>query len=181
MHDQLLFLFPAHIIFYNLFSFFLELFARVVLFSFQKRRLSTEHQNQAFTELQREKAELETQVQNLTADIARLKEEKAVCQKHQTEAESKVESLELQVKDLMMDSSKLRQEVASLKAAGQKQQAVETERETSDDWSRAVELSKNNAYLETKVEELEKHLERANNRPSAGGAMVGFGCGVDRK
>ena len=137
--------------------------------------MSSEHKSQASAELQQEKAELETRVRNLTADMAKLREEKAVCQKHQMEAESKVESLELQVKDLMTDSSKLRQQVASLEAAARNLQAMESEKETAkDDWSRAAELSKNNAYLETKVEELERHLERANNRPSAGGATVGL-------
>ena len=121
------------------------------------------------TKLKGEKADLEFQIKQLTADATKLKEEKASVQKQQAEAASRVESLELQVKDLMADSSRLRQEVADLQAASRKQEA---EREDMDEASQLAELRKTNAYLQTKVEELEKHLEKANTRPGCGTGSV---------
>lgn len=113
---------------------------------------------------------------NLTTEITKLKEQKASSQKLQSEAQSKAESLGLQVKDLMADSSKLREEVASLQAAARNQKAAESQKDLAEDWTGVVEVRKTNSYLETKVEELEKYLERANNRPNVGG-----GAAVRRK
>ncbi|XP_070205430.1 citron Rho-interacting kinase-like isoform X3 [Littorina saxatilis] len=140
--------------------------------SLQKRRQSSDHKNQASTEIQQEKAELEARVNNLTTEITKLKEQKASSQKLQSEAQSKAESLGLQVKDLMADSSKLREEVASLQAAARNQKAAESQKDLAEDWTGVVEVRKTNSYLETKVEELEKYLERANNRPNVGGGAA---------
>ncbi|XP_076434884.1 uncharacterized protein LOC143274829 [Babylonia areolata] len=114
-----------------------------------------------------QKKELESQVHILTTQTSQLKSEKAECQKLQTEAESRAESLQQQVKDLMGDASRLRQEVAQLEEAAARQEVEQVERDAQDDTALMAELRKTNAYLSTKVEELEKHLERANTRPGS--------------
>ncbi|KAK7479958.1 hypothetical protein BaRGS_00028785 [Batillaria attramentaria] len=130
--------------------------------SLQKRRQSGDLKTKAVTDLQEEKADLEAEVRNLTAELSRVKEEAAQTQRQCVQAESKSESLEAQVKDLAMDASKLREQIATLQASA-KLAAPEPQAEGEDGGS----LRQQNAYLETKVEELEKHLERANTRPSA--------------
>lgn len=94
--------------------------------------------------------------------MVKLHEDLAQACKERDASISDAEALKVKVKNLASEADKLREQVTSLETAVKKSSS-ELEQACADS-AQVGDVHQKNAYLVTKVAELEKHLERANIR-----------------
>ncbi|XP_025090318.1 citron Rho-interacting kinase-like isoform X2 [Pomacea canaliculata] len=139
--------------------------------SLKKRRQSAEHGTQAVADLQKDKEALEAHISSLKMEVSKFKEAVGQAEASLSEAKAKNKVLETQVEHLTKERNGLHQQVSSLQNEAENH-AMNEKQSTGEEASQLDELKQKNVYLQTKVEELEKHLERANTRPELGGKMT---------
>lgn len=139
----------------------------------KKRRQSAEHDTQAVADLQKDKEALEAHISSLKMEVSKFKEAVGQAEASLSEAKAKNKVLETQVEHLTKERNGLHQQVSSLQNEAENH-AMNEKQSTGEEASQLDELKQKNVYLQTKVEELEKHLERANTRPELGGKVCGL-------